>query len=135
MGAVVLVFFFWVGVGGVVGYAIGEPKGRGREGAVLGMILGVIGWILVAVMEPTEEVRRARHSRSLRQIDPRNRSTSSPNSRRGSKSSWRGWFRQPALTDSTRRYDPMGPMPEISYCCASDEMTATAKAGGCARSP
>ena len=39
-----------IGIGG--GYAIGENfKGRGVLGAVLGGLLGVIGWAILAVME------------------------------------------------------------------------------------
>lgn len=45
-------------VGAIVGMAIGMQKGRGGEGFVLGGFLGVIGWIIVAVMAPSDEIRR-----------------------------------------------------------------------------
>ncbi len=53
-------------VGGGVGYAIGQPKGRPGLGFVLGMFGGVIGWIVIAILEPTpaEQARRARASRA-----------------------------------------------------------------------
>jgi hypothetical protein len=39
-------------VGPLVGYLIGKNKGLGGLGAVLGFFLGIIGWIIVAVMKP-----------------------------------------------------------------------------------
>lgn len=43
------------GIGGGVGFLIGKGKGRGAMGFWLGALLGFIGWIIVAVMEPTPE--------------------------------------------------------------------------------
>lgn len=37
-------------VGGVIGYFIGASKDRGGLGAVLGALLGCLGWIIVAVL-------------------------------------------------------------------------------------
>lgn len=37
---------------GVAGHAIGRTKGRGTEGALLGIFLGVIGLLIVAFMRP-----------------------------------------------------------------------------------
>ena len=42
----------WVVLGPLVGYAIGKPKGRDGEGVLLGFLLGFIGWIIVAAMDP-----------------------------------------------------------------------------------
>jgi hypothetical protein len=53
---VVVVLLLWCGVGGVIGYAIGNSKGRGALGFWLGFLLGVIGWIIVALSTPSEEV-------------------------------------------------------------------------------
>ncbi|MBA3501872.1 MAG: hypothetical protein M4D80_04175 [Myxococcota bacterium] len=39
-------------VGALVGWAIGKGKGQGALGAILGGFLGIIGWIIVAVMKP-----------------------------------------------------------------------------------
>ncbi len=39
-----------IAIGAVVGYLIGKPRGRGPLGAVLGGLLGCIGWIIVAVL-------------------------------------------------------------------------------------
>jgi hypothetical protein len=41
----------WAGralIGGLVGHAIGKPKGRGEAGAWWGVLLGPIGWLVVA---------------------------------------------------------------------------------------
>ena len=45
----------WVIVGGAVGAAIGSNKGQGGLGFVLGALLGVLGWVIVAVMAPAEQ--------------------------------------------------------------------------------
>ena len=37
-------------LGTVVGYLIGNSKGRGLLGAGLGFFLGFIGWIIIAVI-------------------------------------------------------------------------------------
>jgi hypothetical protein len=50
----------WAAVGGLVGALIGSSKGYGVAGFFLGFLLGFIGWIIVAVLEPTEEVRQQR---------------------------------------------------------------------------
>lgn len=42
----------WVVLGPIVGYAIGKPKGQGGSGVVLGLLLGFIGWIVVALLAP-----------------------------------------------------------------------------------
>jgi hypothetical protein len=39
-------------VSALIGYLIGKPKNLGGLGAVLGGLLGFIGWIIVAVMKP-----------------------------------------------------------------------------------
>jgi hypothetical protein len=39
---------------GVVGYLIGNSKGRGAEGALWGLVLGLIGLIIIAVRKPAE---------------------------------------------------------------------------------
>lgn len=40
----------------VIGFIMGDKKGRGGLGALLGFFLSVIGLIIVAVLEPTAEV-------------------------------------------------------------------------------
>ena len=42
----------WLVLGPLVGYLIGKPKGREGYGLLLGLLLGFIGWIIVAGMEP-----------------------------------------------------------------------------------
>lgn len=39
-------------IGGLIGWLIGKGKGQGTMGIVLGGLLGIIGWIIVAVMKP-----------------------------------------------------------------------------------
>ena len=39
----------WLIIGVIVGAIIGDHKGRAGEGAVLGLILGPIGWLIVAL--------------------------------------------------------------------------------------
>lgn len=65
MGFLVGYLLFWVFIGGLIGSAIGGSKGRGTAGFWLGALLGFIGWIIVAVMEPTDEVRRARQAETI----------------------------------------------------------------------
>jgi len=46
-------------IGAVVGYLIGNRKGRGVLGAVLGGLLGCIGWIIVAVIPAADGTPKA----------------------------------------------------------------------------
>jgi hypothetical protein len=55
------IFVAWFVFGGVIGFEIGYGKGLGTTGFWLGGLLGFIGWIVVAVMEPSAEVRTARN--------------------------------------------------------------------------
>ena len=47
---------------GLVGVVIGDAKGRGTEGFFWGAFLGVIGWIIVAILRPTAEVQAERQA-------------------------------------------------------------------------
>lgn len=49
----------WAGFGGVIGMAVGSAKGRAFAGALWGVALGPIGWLLVA-MGPDMAQRRAK---------------------------------------------------------------------------
>lgn len=55
----IFLFFLivWVAIGGGIGYAIGNTKGRGNEGFWLGALLGWIGWIIVALLQPTVQAQ------------------------------------------------------------------------------
>jgi hypothetical protein len=55
----VLAYFF---VFGTIGTLIGQPKGLENAGLFLGAALGPIGLIIIAVMEPTVEVRAKREA-------------------------------------------------------------------------
>jgi hypothetical protein len=59
-GGVVIFLLLWAAVGGGVGALIGKSKGLGGTGFALGLFLGFIGWIIVAVMEPSQEERTRR---------------------------------------------------------------------------
>jgi hypothetical protein len=52
----VIVLLFWCGIGGLIGWAIGNGRDRAVEGFWLGFSLGFIGWIIVALMQPSDEV-------------------------------------------------------------------------------
>jgi len=60
MGGLLILLFLWAAVGGGIGYWIGSGKGRGGLGFVLGLVLGWIGWIIVALLHPTAEVEARR---------------------------------------------------------------------------
>jgi hypothetical protein len=57
---VTVVIAGWTIGGAIVGGAIGRGKGHVTTGFWLGFFLGVIGWIVVAVMEPTPEIEAKR---------------------------------------------------------------------------
>lgn len=71
-GVEVLLFVFivWFVLGGVVGHIIGKSKGREVEGFWLGALLGWIGWIIVAVMQPSVEAQ-ARRDMQVAQVAQR----------------------------------------------------------------
>jgi hypothetical protein len=56
------VVVIWIIVGGGVGIAIGLSKGRATLGFFLGALLGFIGWIIVAVLEPSKKQRHVRNA-------------------------------------------------------------------------
>lgn len=62
---------FWCVIGAVVGLMIGSSKGRAGEGFVLGLLLGVIGWVIIAVMEPSTEVRAQRNAELAAMVHPK----------------------------------------------------------------
>jgi len=48
---------------GIVGYLIGNTKGRGTLGFWLGFLISIIGWIIVAVLPRTLELEEERELR------------------------------------------------------------------------
>ena len=50
-----LVVLIWAATGAIVGELIGARKGRPWTGVVLGVLLGWIGVIIIAVTPPTRE--------------------------------------------------------------------------------
>lgn len=48
-GSVMVFLLFWAVIAGGIGAAIGQKKGRAGEGFVLGLLIGPLGWLLVAV--------------------------------------------------------------------------------------
>jgi hypothetical protein len=51
-GALLIFVVVWVICGGI-GYAIGNSKGRAGAGLALGLFLGIIGIVIIAVMQPS----------------------------------------------------------------------------------
>ena len=64
-------------VSGGIGAAIGSSKGHAGVGFVLGLLLGFIGWIIVAVMSPSPEVQRRRDADLAKAIAAANSTTRS----------------------------------------------------------
>jgi hypothetical protein len=54
------VFFFWGIVGTIVGALIGDRKGRAGAGAILGFLLGPIGWIVVGLGPDYKQIREGK---------------------------------------------------------------------------
>lgn|GEM_PF-3914653 len=50
----VLLLMAWLVLGPWMGYRIGKPKGRESLGIVLGLLLGVFGWMILALL-PSDE--------------------------------------------------------------------------------
>lgn len=57
---IILILVVWCLVGGLVGYAIGNSRGRGTAGFWLGFLFGWVGWIIVAVLQPTAQAEAQR---------------------------------------------------------------------------
>ena len=55
-----LVFIIFCCFNGFIGWLIAKGKGRGTAGFWWGFLLGIIGWIVAAMLEPSREVRRER---------------------------------------------------------------------------
>lgn len=51
----VTILVFWCGLGALVGWAIGHSKGRGADGLMIGLFLGVIGWVIAGTWKPRVE--------------------------------------------------------------------------------
>ena len=75
-GVIVVVVVFWIIVNGLIGSLIGNAKGRGSEGYWLGALFGPIGWIIVAVMEPTPQVQGQRLAAIQSVLNPPERGAS-----------------------------------------------------------
>jgi hypothetical protein len=45
--SVLLLLTLWCGVGGLVGVALGSPKGRPLAGLFLGTFLNLLGWVMI----------------------------------------------------------------------------------------
>lgn len=55
-----LVFIIFCCFNGFIGWLIAKSKGRGTAGFWWSFFLGIIGWIIAAMLEPSREVRRER---------------------------------------------------------------------------
>lgn len=50
----------WAALGCVTAWAVGKQKGRAGLGLLLGLTLGFLGVLIIALLEPTDEERRRR---------------------------------------------------------------------------
>jgi hypothetical protein len=62
--AVAVIVGFWIIINGGIGVLIGQGKGRSWLGFWLGFLIGPIGWIIVAVIEPSQSERERRTQRA-----------------------------------------------------------------------
>ena len=70
---VFLAIALFVAVKGGVGYLIGRGKGKGGLGFVLGLFLGIIGWIIIAVIPGESQVNfqiQKRRCRNCQRVIP-----------------------------------------------------------------
>lgn len=77
-----LAYLFWCVIAGFIGMAIGQSKGRGPLGYVFGFFLGIVGWIIVALLPETYEVQQAKADRIATAVDTRLRADESEGQRR-----------------------------------------------------
>jgi hypothetical protein len=78
MAEVAVILLLWVGIWGGIGFAIGNTKGRGGEGFVLGIVLGFVGWIIEALMRPSAEFEAQRMSMIASTLRSQTEAPSSP---------------------------------------------------------
>jgi Protein of unknown function (DUF2510) len=90
----------WV-VCAIVGYAIGNPKGKGSTGLALGLILGVIGVIITIFLKDSPEVDARKHP--IRQPSEYARFANQAQGAVGSGSA--GWHPDPYLRHQSRYFD------------------------------
>ena len=60
--AVLIGLLMLIAFNGIIGWLIGKSKGRGKAGFWFGILLGWIGWIVAAFLQPSvaHEAKRAR---------------------------------------------------------------------------
>lgn len=56
MGPFIAIWVFFV----FLGWAIGKGKGRSADGLILGLLLGIVGVVIIALMKPAVAVQAAR---------------------------------------------------------------------------
>jgi hypothetical protein len=74
VGVILLAVVLFVTVKGGIGYLIGRGKGKGGLGFVLGLFLGFIGWIIIAVIPGESQVNfqiQKRRCKRCRRVIPK----------------------------------------------------------------
>ena len=62
-----IIIIFWLATS-FIGWLIGRKKGRGLAGFWWSFFLGIIGWIVAACLEPSQEIKNERAMLQARMI-------------------------------------------------------------------
>lgn len=102
-----MLFIAWI-TSGLIGYLIGNGKGEGGKGAILSLLLGPIGWLIVAISDGDR--KSCPHCKSKISKD----ATTCPQCHKAPTAD-AGPYRSPALAD-------LAPAADVKQCpfCAED---------------
>jgi len=68
-GVLIIVLIVWFGLMVWIGWAIGQPRGRGKDGIALSLICGPLGWLITCFLPRTPEAE----ARQQMQVDIKRR--------------------------------------------------------------